>query len=240
MLHLELLCSQKRSCIMSFMSNLIKRSSQSPYIKWVFRVSYETDGEVTVTADGTWDIIFSKVGDELKCVITGPTDHTVAFPYYKDQEDIVIQFKEGVYLAGLPSREIINASRTMPAQQGVFAIQGIEFEIPTYESIEVFVDQLYQHGLLAYDAVIEEILHQGQSPIPRRSVQRHFSQSTGLPLKRHQQIARAQKAAELIRQGRPLIEVAQECGYFDQAHMNRSLKQILGVTPQQIKDGHEA
>ncbi len=222
------------------MTNLIKRSSTSPFIKWVFQVSYETDGEVTVTADGTWDIIFDKVGDELKCVITGPTDHTVTFPYYQGQQDIVIRFKEGVYLIGLPSGEIINASRTLPAQQGVIVIQGIEFEIPTYETVEVFVDQLDQHGLLGYDAVIEQILREGHLPIPRRSVQRHFSQSTGLPLRRHQQIARAQKAAALIRQGIPFIEVAQECGYFDQAHMNRSLKQILGVTPQQIKDGHEA
>ncbi len=222
------------------MSNLIKRPSKSPFIKWVFQVNYETDGEVTVTADGTWDIIFTKVGDELKCVITGPTNHTVTFPYYQGQEDIVIQFQEGVYMLGMPAREIINASRTLLTQRGVVVIRGITFEIPTYDTAEVFVGELYRHGLLARDAMVKQILSEDTSSIPRRSVQRHFLQSTGIPLNRHQQIARAQKAARLIRQGMPLIEVAQECGYFDQAHMNRSIKQILGVTPQQIKDGHEA
>ena len=47
------------------MSNLLKRSSDSPFIKMIWQVHYETDGEVTVTADGTWDIIFNRIGSEL-------------------------------------------------------------------------------------------------------------------------------------------------------------------------------
>jgi AraC-like DNA-binding protein len=222
------------------MSNLLKRSSDSPFIKMVWQVHYETDGELTVTADGTWDIIFNRVGGELKCVITGPSNQTAKYLYYAGQEDLGIQFKEGMYLPGMPASEIINASRTLPTQSGVIILKGIEFEIPTYDTVEMFVDKLYQHGLLARDAVVEKTLSDGGSNFPRRSVQRHFTQSTGLPLSRHQQIARAQKAANLLRDGMAAIEVAQECGYFDQAHMNRSIKQILGVTPQQIKDGYDA
>ncbi len=222
------------------MSNQIKRTSDSPFIKSVWQLYFDTEGEVTVTADGTWDIVFGKLGGIWACTITGPTNHTVTYPYSNGQEALGITLWEGTYMPGMPARQVINAGRALTTERGVVLIQGIEFDIPTFETAEAFVDQLYERGLLARDPVVEKTLDDDNAFMSARSVQRHFVQTTGLPLSRHQQIARAQKAAALIRGGMALKDVAQECGYFDQAHMNRSLKQILGVTPQQIKDGHEA
>ncbi len=222
------------------MSNQIKRTSDSPFVKSVWQLDFDTDGEVTVSADGTWDIVFGKLGEIWACTITGPTNHTVTYPYSRGQEALGITLREGTYMPGLPAREVINVGRTLTAERGVVTIRGIEFDIPTFETAEAFVDQLYERGLLARDPVVEKTLDHDDTFMSARSVQRHFIDTTGLPLSRHQQIARAQKAAALIRGGMALKDVAQECGYFDQAHMNRSIKQILGVTPQQIKDGHEA
>ncbi len=222
------------------MSKQIKRTSDSPFIKSVWQLRFETDGELTVSADGTWDIVFGKLGEIWACTITGPTNHTVTYPYFMGQEALGITLREGTYMPGMPARKVINAGRAMSIERGVVLIKGIEFEIPTLDTAEAFVNQLYKRGLLAHDPVVEKTLDNDDAFMSARSVQRHFVQTTGLPLSRHQQIARAQRAAALIRGGMALKDVAQECGYFDQAHMNRSFKQILGVTPQQIKDGHEA
>ncbi len=218
------------------MSNSRGRTSDSPFIKLVWQTRFDSDGEVTVTADGTWDIVFGKLGLQCACTITGPTTHTVTYAYHAGQEALGIQLREGTYMPRMPAREVINSGWNLPVDCRSIIIQGVEFEIPTYDTAEAFIEKLHERGLLAYDRVVEKALDHADVFLAPRSVQRHFTQTTGIPLKRHQEIARAQKAAALIRQGIALKDVAQECGYFDQSHMNRSIKQILGVTPQQIRD----
>ncbi len=70
--------------------------------------------------------------------------------------------------------------------------------------------------------------------ISSRSTQRHFVQSTGMTPKELEQVFRAQRAVELLAQGCPLVQVALELGYADQAHMTRSLKRIMGRTPRTL------
>jgi len=47
--------------------------------------------------------------------------------------------------------------------------------------------------------------------------------------------AHAWKAASLLQMGQPALDVAFALGYTDQSHMIKSLKQILGQTPTQLK-----
>ena len=45
------------------------------------------------------------------------------------------------------------------------------------------------------------------------------------------QIERARRATLLLREGMAPGEVAAEAGYFDQAHLTRSLRKLIGLTP---------
>lgn len=45
---------------------------------------------------------------------------------------------------------------------------------------------------------------------------------------------RARHAFELLQQGVPPAECAEECGYSDQAHLTRSLRVFHGLTPARI------
>ena len=45
------------------------------------------------------------------------------------------------------------------------------------------------------------------------------------------QIERARYATNLLRQGLPILHVAHETGFFDQAHLSRTLKRLIGQTP---------
>lgn len=41
----------------------------------------------------------------------------------------------------------------------------------------------------------------------------------------------------LLKEGMPILETAQEAGYFDQPHLSRSLKRLIGATPAEISRG---
>ena len=48
------------------------------------------------------------------------------------------------------------------------------------------------------------------------------------------QIERARRATLLLRQGKSILDVVFETGYYDQAHLTRSLKYYIGQTPGDI------
>jgi len=67
-----------------------------------------------------------------------------------------------------------------------------------------------------------------------RSVQRHFLRSTGVTYATFRQIERARYATILLREGVSILDVVSRLGYFDQAHLTRSLKRFIGETPAKI------
>jgi methylphosphotriester-DNA--protein-cysteine methyltransferase len=68
----------------------------------------------------------------------------------------------------------------------------------------------------------------------RRSVQRHFLRATGITHAQFRKIERARRAVELLRNGTCILDVVDDAGYFDQAHLTRSLKYLIGQTPMKI------
>jgi AraC-like DNA-binding protein len=60
---------------------------------------------------------------------------------------------------------------------------------------------------------------------------RAFQQATGMTPHGYQRQARVRFAAGMIRLGHSLIEVAAASGFADQAHLTRSFRQTMGITP---------
>jgi len=42
-----------------------------------------------------------------------------------------------------------------------------------------------------------------------------------------------------LQRGRPILDVVGEAGYYDQAHLTRSLQRFVGLTPARIARGEE-
>lgn len=61
-----------------------------------------------------------------------------------------------------------------------------------------------------------------------------FHDEVGLPPKAVARVIRFHRARGLLLAGEPIARVAAECGYYDQAHMNREFKVLGGRTPGQI------
>jgi methylphosphotriester-DNA--protein-cysteine methyltransferase len=49
------------------------------------------------------------------------------------------------------------------------------------------------------------------------------------------QIERARYATNLLREGTSILDAVQRAGYYDQAHLTRSLNRFIGQTPEQIR-----
>jgi AraC-like DNA-binding protein len=86
---------------------------------------------------------------------------------------------------------------------------------------------VHSHGAVPVGRLAEET---GWS---RRHLLARFRDHVGLAPKVFARILRFQRAAALLeRPGGPsLCEVAVECGYFDQAHLNRDFRAFAGCTP---------
>jgi AraC-like DNA-binding protein len=72
-----------------------------------------------------------------------------------------------------------------------------------------------------------------------RSAQRHFLRSTGVTYTTFRQIERARYAINLLREGVSILDVVSRLGYFDQAHLTRSLRRFIGQTPAQVTQGQK-
>jgi AraC-like DNA-binding protein len=60
---------------------------------------------------------------------------------------------------------------------------------------------------------------------------RVFRDSVGMPPHSYQTQVRVRRAKPLLRAGLPITQVAAEAGFYDQAHLTRHFKRIVGLTP---------
>jgi AraC-like DNA-binding protein len=52
-------------------------------------------------------------------------------------------------------------------------------------------------------------------------------------------IEQARYATILLREGMPILDVVEQAGYYDQAHLTRSLRHRIGQTPTAVIRGDE-
>src|SRR4029453_9564071 len=56
----------------------------------------------------------------------------------------------------------------------------------------------------------------------------------GIPRAAYRTIGGARYATNLLREGVPIIDVVHRAGYFDQPHLTRSFKYLIGQTPSEV------
>jgi methylphosphotriester-DNA--protein-cysteine methyltransferase len=115
-----------------------------------------------------------------------------------------------------------------------FWLSDLIWDIPTYENAEVFVERLRRCGAIAWDSAVDAAISGDPEPLTRRSIQRHFVRVTGMTHSQFFQIERARRAVDLLKGGSSILDVVFDAGYFDQAHLTRSLNQLIGLTPARI------
>ena len=215
-----------------------ERNSDEPFIARVWRSQGQAAGPFISVAETNGELVVTKYRGKTAITLRGPS--TQATPAYcpEDAEFFGIQFKPGAFLAHLPAKMVMNRHDLFLPEESSksFWLSGSAWQYPSFENADHFVKRLVQDGLLVYDPIVEATLHGQPMQISLRTVQRRFLQATGLTHNTLYQIHRAQYAANFLRQGISILETVQRAGYFDQPHLTRSLKHLIGLTPAQIMD----
>lgn len=215
------------------------RPSDSPVVARVWRSHSEGAGAFHSMAQCHWGIVVSRVAGRTTFTLRGPETRATTADCPADGEWMGIQFTLGSFMPSFPAGMLRDRQDvTLPeASRRAFWLHGAAWEYPTFENAEVFVRRLVRAGLVVVDGAVEDMLRGAPPRGTRRTAQRHVLRATGMTQATIRQIERARRATLLLQQGMPIATAALAAGYFDQAHLTRSLRRFVGRSPAQVAAG---
>jgi AraC-like DNA-binding protein len=215
------------------------RRSDSPLIERVWRSRSSRGGRFTSVAASHWEMVVTRAEGGTRMTVRGPETRATSAECPADGEWVAIRFKLGTFMTIVPAGRVLDRQDVDLPQTSKhgFWLDGAAWEYPSYENAETFVRRLAQRGLIACDPLVETVLDGRRHDLSTRSTQRRFLRATGLTYGTYRQIERARYATNLLTGGAEILDVVHDAGYFDQAHLTRSVKRLIGRTPGQIRRG---
>lgn len=212
------------------------RPSDSPFIERVWRCCSDGEGRFLSVAAGHLELVVTRLVGLTMVTIRGPETRATTVDCPPNGQWFAIRFRFGVYMPQLPTYLLVDRRDVnLPvASDGTFWLDGARWELPDFEYAETFVARLARRGTIAKDPAVEAVLLGDHQELTARSVQRHFRHAAGITHGHFRQIERARYATNLLRAGCPILDVVDEAGYFDQPHLTRSLRGLIGETPASI------
>jgi AraC-like DNA-binding protein len=215
------------------------RPSDSPLVERVWRSRSERAGEFSSIAACHWEMVVACLHGKTTMTVRGPETQATSATCPAEGEWLGIRFKLGTFMPQIPVRSVLDR-RDVELPQATarrFWLDGSAWELPSFENADAFVRRLAQRGLIGRDPVVDAVVDDRPHALSSRSAQRHFLRATGLTRGAVRQIERARHATNLLTYGVDIAHAAHEAGYFDQAHLTRSLKRLVGQTPGQVVRG---
>ncbi len=184
------------------------RTSDSPYIEHVWRGRVERDYSPVCPADVRWNLLFIRHNGMVQVSAEGATTQFVPKNQFEGVEFLVIKFRLGVFLSYLPAGNLVNGDVHLPEAAGRnFWLDSFAWQMPDFDNVETFVEQLARRDVLVTDPLVSDVLQDHVPAVSSRTVRRRFRQATGLTPTTIQQIERANEAAALLGQGVPILDV---------------------------------
>lgn len=212
------------------------RCSDSPLVERVWRCHSERAGAFTSVAASHLEMVVSRHSGKTFMTLRGPETRATHADCPAEGEWLAIRFSLGTFMPQHPARSLMDRrDKNLPDESGrAFWLDGTRWEYPNFEDADTFVARLVRQGVIARDPAVGAALEGDQHALSRRSVQRHFLQATGMTHRMFHQIERARYATNLLKRGVSILDTVHEAGYFDQAHLTRSLRRFIGQTPAKI------
>ena len=215
------------------------RASDSPFIERVW-TSYSTHaGQFLSVAAGHCEMVVTRLRGQTFFTVRGPETKATPTDCPAEGEWVGIRLKPGTFLPQLcPSALRDRRDVTLSGATGrAFWLNGSAWEYPSFENADTFVSRLVRKGVIAHDSTVDALVRGKPLMLSRRSGQRHFARATGMTHVAFRNIERARYATNLLREGVSILDVVHRAGYFDQPHLTRSLKRLIGQTPAEIVRG---
>lgn len=214
------------------------RQSDSPFIERVWRCRGNQGGPFLSVAAANLELVLTRLAGMSVVTLRGPETRATPIFCPAGGEWVAVRFRLGVYLPMLPTgRMLDHADVNLPVTDGWFHLGDSSWELLDFDNAEALVAGLAGRGVIAKDPAVTAIVRDEPAGLTSRSVQRHFQRATGMTHGMLRRIERARQATNLLRAGMPILDAVHEAGYFDQAHLSRSVKMLIGQTPAQIARG---
>jgi AraC-like DNA-binding protein len=212
------------------------RASDHPFVEKVWRCHTDRgDTFLSIAANGC-EMVLTQLRGKSSLTLRGPETGAIPVECPAEGQWVGIRFKPGIFMPRfLPGSLRDHANVTLPsATTKSFWLNGSALEYPGFANAESLVKRLAKSGILSRDPIVEDTLIRRPTELSLRSAQRHFLRSTGVTYATFRQIERARYATILLREGVPILDVVGRLGYFDQAHVTRSLRRFIGDAPTKI------
>jgi AraC-like DNA-binding protein len=214
------------------------RPSDSPYVERVWRAHSESGGSFVSIAESRWEMVVTRYRGKVTMTVRGPETRPTRLTYPADAEWLGIRFKPGTFMPAHPARALVNGTVTLPESvTGRFWLNGSVWQVPDYENADTFVQWLRRAGQIVVDPAISAALRSEKATATERTLQRRFVHATGVTQGVVRQIERARYATLMLRHGASIAETTYDAGYFDQPHLTRSLRRLVGQTPAELGEG---
>jgi AraC-like DNA-binding protein len=216
-----------------------ERDSDSAFVERIWRAESERIDHFMSIASNRWEIVVWRQAGETYIDLRGPETKATTAAVPENAEFFGILLKPGTFMPHIAVASMVDGGISLPtATNRSFWLHGAAWEIPTFDNADTFANRLVRAGVIAREPTVEAVLRGEVAYLSARSVQRRFLRATGLTYIAMRQVERARQAAYLLRQGVPILDTVYATGYFDQPHMTRALKQLIGQTPAQLMDQH--
>lgn len=216
--------------------SLTERLSELSCVERVWTAHSRRAGEFLSIAAANCELVVSRFRHQTALTIRGPETRMTTADCPPEGEWTGIRFKVGTFLPRFPPTSLSDRRDVTVADASArsFWLDGSAWEYPTFENADAFVGRLLSKGILVRDRLVGRVVRGELDGVSMRSAQRAFRRATGITRAAFRTIERARYATSLLREGAAIADVVHRAGYFDQAHLTRSLKYLIGQTPGEI------
>jgi hypothetical protein len=211
-----------------------------PLVKRVWSATCDVPTDFSSVAKTSPMIAFARTGGTTTVHLRGPESKGTLMNCPADCEFFGVEFGLGAYLPLYPPSGLSDLKDallpTLPS--GRILLDNRDWEMPTEQNVDVFVDRLVRADLLIFDPLVAEIRH-GERPtgMSERVAQTRFRRAVGLSRRKVVSIEQARHAVQLLSAGTSIAEVVTACGYYDQAQLARAIRWATGHTPTELQSG---
>ncbi|AHH97568.1 helix-turn-helix domain-containing protein [Kutzneria viridogrisea] len=215
-------------------------AGELPLVRRVWSASCDAATGFTSAAKGSSMIAFARNGGRVTVHLRGPETRATRLTCPEDWEFFGVELRLGAYLPLFPPSGLADLNDALlPTPSGNrILLDNRDWEMPTEQNVDVFVNRLVRAGLLFFDPLVDEI-RQGERPraLSERTAQVRFRRAVGVSRRKLVSIEQAQRAAQLLSAGELIADVVTGCGYYDQPQLARAMRWATGHTPGELRSG---
>ena len=213
---------------------------QSSLVQRVWTATCDAPTEFTSVVKGASMLCFARIGGDRTVNVKGPETSASQMSCPADSEFFGVELQIGVYLPMFPPAGLTDFNNallpTTPA--GRLVLDNRDWEVPTEQNVDVFVERLARADLLITDPLVDKLRHDDPPPgMSERTAQLRFRQAVGMSRRKLLSVDRARAAARLLAAGGSIADAIVTGGYYDHPHLSRAMRWATGHSPSELRAG---